>query len=152
MEHQTAMIISQNQEVGVAGKIDPVFLNKLDLHTECDAFFFELDADYLISAPSVTKRYKPISKYQDSYFDLSLAVPLELEAQKIKDTLNKSNSFITKIDLLDFFEKPEWQSFRSITFRVWVNSSEKTLDKDEIETIRTQTISSIEVFGAKLRF
>lgn len=152
MEHQTATIFSHNRVVGAAGKMDPFFLNKLDLHTECDAFFFELDADYLISAPKVAKRYKPISKYQDTYFDLSLTVPLEQEAQKIKDAIRKSNSYITKVDLLDFFEKPEWQNVRSITFRVWANSPDKTLEKDEIENIRMQAISSIESFGVKLRF
>jgi len=152
MEYQTAKIVSNGKTIGIAGKVDPLILGKLDLHTECDAFFFELDANFLINENPATKRYTSVSKYQETYFDLSLTVPLAVESQKIEHALKKSNSSVIKVELLDFFEKAEWQDVRSITFRIWAGSQEKTLEKDEIENIRTNAISSIESLGVKLRF
>ena len=55
-QYQSAQIYFDKKLIGVAGKVDPVFLSKLDVLPESDAFFFELDADFLLGfVPGIQK-------------------------------------------------------------------------------------------------
>jgi phenylalanyl-tRNA synthetase beta subunit len=154
--YQTATLMyNKNQAIGVAGKADPIMLNKLDIDAPCDAFIFELNGNFLLSQSSPTKIYKPLSKFQENYFDVSLFVPRKLETATIEQCIQNSNPLIKSVDLIDIFEKDssaqDTNDVRALTFRTWIGLAEKTMEKAEIDTIRQHVIAVLEKLGAKVR-
>jgi phenylalanyl-tRNA synthetase beta subunit len=78
-------------------------------------------------------------------------IPLALTVADIEEVLFDSDNLITKVELIDFFDKEDWADQRSVAFRLWVNNPEKTLEKEEIESVRENAFNSAEKLGAKLR-
>ena len=117
--YQTATLMLGKQVVGVAGKVDPVLLTKLDIDAPCDAFVFELDGNYLLTHQQPVIKFKPLSKFKDTFVDLSLMVPMSVHTQMIVNKLSALLIIlITEVDLIDFFEKSKWHDVRAQTFRV----------------------------------
>jgi phenylalanyl-tRNA synthetase beta chain len=150
-EYQTANIMHDGKKIGVMGNADPVFLSKLKIHEQNSAFIFEIDGDWLLNPETKIKRYSAFSRFQETYFDLSILVPMTLTTRFVEDKLGKVNSLIKKIELIDFFEKTEWTDVRSQTFRIWLEHSDKTLEKEDIDNTMQQAIKTVDSFGAKLR-
>lgn len=150
-EYQCARILYDGETIGTAGNVNPVLLSKLKIHDNNSAFVFELDGNWLLSGLSVEKRYKQISKFQETYFDLSVLVPLTHITKNIENKIYEASSLIKKVELIDFFEKSDWTDVRSQTFRIWLEHPEKTLEKEEIDSTMKSTIKIIELLGAKLR-
>jgi len=149
--YQTANIILDHKKIGTIGNADTFFLSKLKIHEGCSAFIFELDGEYLLAAEPKNKRLAAISKFQESYFDLSFMAPFSVKFVDIKETIAAVSTLIKKVELVDFFEKIEWTDVKSLTFRVWVEHFDRTLEKEEIDTVMQQTISNVAALGAKLR-
>jgi len=148
---QTAQILYGEQLLGYAGIMDQSFLSKIDPLPESNAFVFELNGELLRSLTPTQKHYAPISRYQDTYFDVSLMVPLTLTVTNILEHLGRVSQLITKIELLDFFEKKEWSEQRSLTFRLWLSHQDKTLEKHEIDIVWEKVIGVASGLGAQLR-
>jgi phenylalanyl-tRNA synthetase beta chain len=151
MPYQTAEIFYEGEKIGIAGKVESLFLSKLDVLPESDAFFFELDGDFLLSYEAKIKKFVSLSKFQETFFDLSLFVPLTLTTAELEKILLKSDKLISNVQLVDFFEKEDWPDKRSLTFRLTVTPKEKTLEKQEIESIWQNAINDAQKLGAKLR-
>ena len=47
-----------------------------------------------------------------------MLIPLSATVQSLRDALKKIDAKITQVDLVDFFEKPEWKDQKSLTFRI----------------------------------
>ncbi len=127
-QYQSAKIIFDKKDIGILGKVDHAFLSKLDVLPESDAFFFEIDGDFLLNFVPKVKKFKGLSRYQETFFDLSLFVPLNLTTLQLEKKLQDVDKLVTKVKLIDFFEKEEWLDKRSLTFRLWLNNPEKTLE------------------------
>ena len=151
MPYQSAEIFHDNSKIGIAGKVDLAFLNKLGMLPESDCFFFELDRERLTHYHIEQTPYCPISKYQGTTFDLCFTVPLTLTTNTLEKSLLDSDDFIEKIELIDFFEKEDWTDKRSVAFRLWVSNPEKTLTKSEIDKTRENAIQAAKNLDAYLR-
>ena len=150
-KYQSAEIYFEKNKIGIAGKVDSLFLNKLEVLPESDAFCFELDLDFLQTFVPKTIKYKPLSKYQESSFDLSFFVPLAVTTFELEKLLLKVDILVTKVKLIDSFEKSDWDDRKSLTFRLWLNDPEKTMDKEEIEKAWKKSVKLIEKIGGSLR-
>ncbi len=146
--YQTAKLMLNNNNIGVVGKLNPVFLTNLGILPDTEALAFELDADFILSYNSKVSVFKPLSRYQEVSFDLSAFVPLSLQVADIQKSLSGVDKYIQNVSLIDFFEKDEK---RSLAFRLRLINEEKTFDKEEIESIRTKAIKALEKLGANLR-
>ncbi len=151
LSHQTVQLMYGQQVLGFAGTIDRSFLSKFDALPESNAFIFELNGDLLCSLAPLEKHYEHISKFQNTYFDVSLMVPLTLTVAELQERFAQASFLIKKIELVDFFEKKEWIDQRSLTFRAWVSSPEKTLEKDEIDAVWATVVGIATELGAILR-
>ncbi len=157
--NQTAVVRYDNKVVGVAGNADSGILNKLDTNVPCDAFVFELDGDFLMTAPLPLPHYHGISKFQETYVDISLFVPLKLEAATLEKTIIQTSPLIKNVYLVDFFEKEGVQQLiegvnqdvRALTFRIWLGRDEKTLEKAEIDEVWQRVSAAVSSYGVKVR-
>lgn len=148
---QVAEVLYQCEPVGFVGKVDPVFMEKLDILHGADAFIFEIDLDFVLNVECHIKRMKKISKYQESSFDLSLLVPLSITVNQLKQEFLLVSDLIYKVELIDFFEKDEWQKDRSLTFRLWMQHQDRTLEKEDIDKAWQYAVDRAKNLGAVLR-
>lgn len=149
--YQSVELMYDGRCIGRVGKMNPAFMHKLDVLPESDAFVFELDGDFLLHEPVEVKRYASMSRFQETFIDLSLMVPLTLETQLIQAQLHHASPLVNSVQLIDFFEKEEWGSVRSLTFRLWLSDQEKTLEKEHIDAVWQAATGIVEQIGAKIR-
>ncbi len=148
--YQTASIHHQGLPIGHLGKIDNILLNQLGL-PNAHGYIFEVNLEHLLSTPYKKLTMQPLSKFQDTYFDISLLVPLRVTTASLHTLFEQTDAIVTKTELVDFFEREEWDDVRSLTFRFWLNHKERTLEKDEIENVRASIITVAQAHGATLR-
>lgn len=151
MPYQSAEIFVGDKKLGIAGKVDGAFLARLGALPESEAFFFEISMSALLSHKKDSVVYKPISKFQEITFDLCFMIPLTVTVSELKKILFEGNKLIERVELIDFFDKADWVDKRSVAFRLWVVDSEKTLEKEEIDSIRNSSIKVAKSVGAELR-
>lgn len=146
--YQTALLMYGSVRLGVAGIAHPYFLHKI---LPGQAFIFELNADILIDAPRPVIHAQPLAKYQDTWADVSVLVPLAVTAQMLIKALSEAHEYIFQVHLIDFFEKPEWKDQRSLTLRYYARSAHKTLDQADIKDIYDRVLAVLTSLGAVVR-
>lgn len=146
--YQTAQIFYKGVPVGVAGKASTSILSKLGVDTACDAFIFQLDGEFLLTTKIDTPAHHHLIKYQETFFDLSMFIPLHLQTADLELALATAGPFIKRVELIDFFEK---EGERSLAFRVWLVSEEKTLEKADIDGVMAEAIQIAQAKGATIR-
>lgn len=147
-EYQTAYLKHGEKVIGKAGKAHQLFINKV---IEGDAFIFELDADYLVSYKQSVHTYKPIPKYPEVWLDISMLVPVTIAVDNVIEVISHADSRIRRVELIDFFEKEEWAGKRSLTFRYYAVDADKTMDKEEIDSIMRKVNGAVQSLGVTIR-
>jgi phenylalanyl-tRNA synthetase beta chain len=149
--YQTAQLFYDKQLIGTAGLADPMLLHKLGVDVACDAFVFELDGEFLINQASPLPHYKPLSKFQETYIDVSLMAPRTVLTATLQEQLAAVDPLVQSVEVVDFFEKDDWIDKRSVTLRLWLSSYEKTLEKETIEAVWKKAVAAVEPLGASVR-
>lgn len=150
-KQQAAQVLYNNHVLGYVGKANAVMLAQLDLIQEADAFIFELDLDFLLNFEYSIKRMEKISKFQESSFDISILVPLNVTVDDLQHAFAAVDPLVYKVELIDFFEKEEWNNQRSLTFRFWMQHQERTLEKEDIDSAWKAAVALAQKHGATLR-
>lgn len=148
MPFQSAQLMHGTTIVGYAGMVDPTFVRPL---FEGPTFVFELNGDYLMNYTPARKRFVPLSKYPEVTRDISMLVPIQKTAQSYIDLISGISPIITHVTLVDFFQKAEWHDKRSLTIRVILQDSHKTLTTQEVDTIMEKVIAAVQQEGATIR-
>lgn len=146
--YKTATLMYKNQILGYAGIVNSAFLQTV---LEGYAFIFELSGDILLASTPAQETFKMLNKYQDSWFDISMFAPLEMTVEYITNTIKNIDDRIISVELIDFFEKEEWTDKRSVTVRVIIQDSDKTLVKEEIDLLYDNVIQALQKHGAIIR-
>ncbi len=149
--NKTAHVMVDDASLGFAGMVDTTLLGKLDALPESNAFVFDFDATVLTTHEVPAPHYKPLARYQATTFDVSALIPIRVTASDIKSVLADVDDLITTVELVDFFERDEWEAARSLSFRITLQHSERTLAGDEIEKVRVAVVAAIEKLGGELR-
>lgn len=132
--HQTAVLEIAGVEIGYVGTADATFLSRSAPGYAC---IFEFNSDVLTRYNPPIKRYVPLVKYPAVKRDISILLPLRYTVDQVQHLIERAHTNITHVSLVDFFEKPEWQDQRSLTFHFVVQDRHKTLTKQEIDAICT---------------
>lgn len=148
--HQTATLIHEGIEIGTAGIVSESIVNILS-PAGGSIFIFEVNADYLVTYRKPLQRFNPLSKYQAVQRDVSILIPLSIAADVVIDVIKSSDARITKISLIDFFTKTEWENQKSMTFRVDIEDKEKTLTSQEIDELWSIVLDQLKLQGAVIR-
>jgi len=148
MPFQTARLMHQNVIIGTVGKVHPQWYQKI---ASGDACIFELDAGFLHSYQKVETLLKPLSKYPHIERDMSMLVPRALTVDQLTSIIAMTNKKIIQVSLLDFFEKPEWQDQKSLTFRFVISEPEKTLTYQEADAVWEEVAANIKAVGGTIR-
>ncbi len=146
----------QDQMAAYFGEIHPNILKQVDIKTE-SLVGFEIFMDNL-KLPEKTlndlKTKFSFSDYQKSERDFAFIVNKDVKAQDLIDSiLSVDESLLKDVKVFDVYEGeniPENQ--KSIAISVTIQSSERTLNEDDLEKINNLIIQTVEnKTGAKIR-
>jgi phenylalanyl-tRNA synthetase beta chain len=146
----------KDQIAAYFGEIHPNILKKIDTKTDC-LVGFEIFLDNL-KIPKKTlndqKTKFEVSDYQKSERDFAFIVDKEIKAQDLINAISSiDQKLISNIKVFDVYEGeniPENQ--KSIAISVTIQSSEKTLNDNDLENINSSIIKTVEnKTGAKIR-
>ncbi|MCG3716299.1 phenylalanine--tRNA ligase subunit beta, partial [Aliarcobacter butzleri] len=108
-------------------------------------FVAEIDFEAVKDELLKTSSY---SKFQSSKKDLSIIAPKSLEYKEIKKAINSlNNPNIKQYNLIDIYSDEKLGENESLTIRFVLQSDEKTLEEDDINSIIN---SILEVLKQKL--
>jgi len=141
---RTANIIIRWKKVWIVWEIHPKVANNFWI--EQRIWFFEIDINLLENALYWKIKAKDISSFQENNFDLNFVVQKETKAKDIKQAIeNTDKNIINKVELIDIYEDEEklaWK--RSFTFKIFIQSLEKTLDDKDKWVLIEEIIKKVE--------
>jgi phenylalanyl-tRNA synthetase beta chain len=128
--------------------VEPFFLKDI---TDGHAFAFELDGDFLLSFQHADVRFVPLPKYPDVHRDISMMVPLKVTVAQLQESIADADDHIKQVVLQDFFTKEEWKDKKSLTFRLVLRDTEKTMTKEEADAVCAKVAHVLNRAGAEIR-
>ena len=153
-----AIYLNKNEDKVVAyfGEIHPNIINKIDIKSE-SLIIFELFLDNIKEPKKKLKDQKSqyqYSDYQKSERDFAFVINKDFKVQNLVDIISEiDKNLIKSIKVFDVYEGekiPEGK--KSIALNVTIQSSEKTLNDQDLERINQLIISTVEKkSGAKIR-
>lgn len=148
---RTATIIARGKEIGYVGEVHPRIANSFDQNGRIG--FFEIHADMLKNEIYAKVKAHDVSEFQMNHFDINFVVDKDTAGRDIKVTIEKTDpTLIQKVELFDIFESEEkLPGKRSLSFKVSIQSLEKTLDDKVKNDLISQIVSRVEKKGGTLR-
>ncbi len=144
------------EPVAYFGEIHPNIIRRLDIKTEA-LVNFEIFVDHLKENKIKIKDRKSnfeYSDYQKSERDFAFVVDKKINAQDLIQLITSvDKNLIKSVKVFDVYEGENIpKDKKSIALNVTIQSSEKTLNDNDLEKINNQIISTVEnKTGAKIR-
>ena len=138
------------------GEIHPNVVKKLDIKTEA-LVSFEIYLDNLKNNKIKLKDQKSnfeYSDYQKSERDFAFIVDKNFKAQDLIEIISSvDKKLIRSVKIFDIYEGENIpDNKKSIALNVTIQSSDKTLNENDLEKINNLIISTVEIkSGAKIR-
>lgn len=113
----------------------------------------EINLDILNSIQESELRYKPISKYPETYLDFSILTSTKMPYSNIETIINKfTNELLKKINYIDTYSGENVpEDMKSTTVRMIVSHDERTLQIEEINNLKELFIQYLMDNDLKLR-
>ncbi len=147
-QNEVAELYVHGKNLGFAGMMATSWMHKI---VTGSAFIFELNGSLLEEQEIKELKFNQWSKFPEVAYDISLKIPAKLTFEKIQTIILKSHPLISKVSLIDFFEKEEWPDERAMTLRYTMSNPEKTMTKAELDEIMKQVEQTVVHHGAQIR-
>jgi phenylalanyl-tRNA synthetase beta chain len=146
--YQTAYVKCNDRVVATVGIVDVGFVHHL---MPGSMALFVIDGTFLDACKHLVSHFSLISKYPAVERDISMMIPQTVTVEQLSRCIASSNNLIIDVQLIDFFEKPEWKGQRSVAFRFVMQDRTKTLTHQEIDQISLQVNDAVKALGAEIR-
>lgn len=152
---RSAGVYLDGKRIGLIGELHPRLQQAYDLPL-CPVVF-EIDVEPLLSVP--VPEHKPVSKFQKSLRDISLAVPASVTSKQIFDAVRAARrtdvrlACLTDFRLFDVYHpENQFSADKSMAFRLVLESfGEEAVTEAQIEGATEAVIAGLEPLGIKLR-
>ena len=147
---------NENNPVAYFGEVHPNILKKIDIKTE-SLIFMEIYLDNIKETRKKLKDQKTqyqYSDYQKSERDFAFVIDKNFKVQDLVKIISEiDTNLIRSIKVFDVYEGANIpENKKSIALNVTIQSSEKTLNDDDLEKINQLIISTVQSkSGAKIR-
>ena len=144
---RAADLLWKGQTVGRLFELHPSFLET------GRAAVLDLDLRAIERLATGETKYAPIRRYPSSAFDLSVVAGLREHAGQLQSAIASfAGPLLESIEFVRQYSGPPLEEGRkSVTFRLTVGSSERTLSSDEVTAVREQIIEGMRGRGYELR-
>jgi len=131
---RAATIMLDQQAIGCFGQLHPDIAEQLDVAQ--DVFIFELQVEPLLSAAKFRPAFQSIPRYPASYRDLAVVIDENIEAEKLIDTIQKSNKLVVAVDIFDIYKGSQIPADKkSIALKITFQDMNKTLTDKKVNAI-----------------
>jgi len=147
---------NENNPVAYFGEIHPNILKKIDIKTEA-LVCIEIYLDNIKETTKKLKDQKPLyqySDYQKSERDFAFVINKNFKVQELVNIISEiDKNLIRSVKVFDVYEGEKIPNDKkSIALNVTIQSSEKTLNDEDLEKVNNLIISTVETkSGAKIR-
>jgi phenylalanyl-tRNA synthetase beta chain len=135
----TAHTWEHPQRAAVVGNVGRLFEFHPKLVEGGRAAVLDLNLNLLNQPQEVS--YKPLRRFPESAFDLSFIVPQRTLIADVQAAIPKLPEILS-IEFLREFALPDAQ--RSLTYRITLGASDRTLTSEEVAAIREQILSTVQ--------
>ena len=144
---RAAEIVWRNENIGRLFELHP------SLGVEGRAAILDLDLALLERLDRRAVRYQPLCRFPTSAFDLSVVAALRDPAGNIERLLTAAaGSDLVEIEFVrQYIGAPLPEDRKSVSYRLTVGASDRTLSSDEVTAIRTRVIEACRQSGYDLR-
>jgi phenylalanyl-tRNA synthetase beta chain len=149
---RTAMVEGAGGALGFVGEVDPDVVAAHGLDDRVG--WIELELEPLLTGPTRPEEMRPVSRYPSSDIDLAFAVPEDVPAGDVEETLRTSGGDLLEwVRLFDVYRGAGLSDgTRSLAFRLRYQAPDRTLTDAEVAGLRQQAIDAVESqHGATLR-
>jgi len=149
---KTARVMLGKDRAGQIGEIDPRVLKNFEI--EVPVFAFELDLELMLQYARKPKPAETPSRFPASYRDISFLVAEAVTHQEVVALIRGIRSeLVSGIELFDIYRGDKLPAGKkSMTYRLWYQSSERTLTDDEVNALHAKVAMRLkEKLGAEIR-
>lgn len=130
-------ITSNGKILGFLGELKDEVLKSYEI--EQRVYVCEIDLDGIFERASLDFKVRPISKYPYATRDFSFYVDDQIPVGTLIDRIKSISPLVSSVQLFDVYRKEK----RSVTFRVFFQSNERTLTQEEINSLQERIISEL---------
>ncbi|HFS82412.1 MAG TPA: phenylalanine--tRNA ligase subunit beta [Epsilonproteobacteria bacterium] len=137
--YQSADIYCRGVKCGYVSKLHPVVQEDYGIY---DTFIAELEMEALYPKHI---NAEVISKFQGVYKDLSVVIDKETPYHQVKEAIASLElDTLKKWYPVDIYEDETLGAQKSLTIRFFIQSMDKTLQEDDIESVMSQVMEKLE--------
>lgn len=142
---------SAGQEVAVIYEVHPQALKNFGIETGVAAF--EINFSQLVAVGQTERAYRPLPRFPGIEIDISVLVQKHTPVREALELIRKTDQqLITNVSLIDIFEdKNLGADKKSFTFRVLLQSPDRTLTDEEMKQVQQRIFSALQNSGFAVR-
>ena len=136
--------------IGVIAEVMPSVLSNV----KGRVILFEIDLELLLEADSKTYLFKPIAKFPDSMFEISIVMPKTVCFAEIKNALSDAvgEQLLKTIEVVSVYEgNPLADNEKSVSVKLVFGAKDKTLSSVEVKGIQDKVVDTVSCLGYSLR-
>ena len=140
---RAAMISLSGRKLGVLAEVRADFIKDVLARLAVA----ELDFEQLISIAPIRQSFRAISKYPDSYFEVSVVMAESEHFSGLERILRNSldDSLLKSIEVVSVYQgKPLKEDEKSISVRLSFGREDSTISSDELLALRNAVIGAVE--------
>lgn len=134
----SAVVIANDQSIGVVGEIHPLVAQRLDLGTEQSPVFFEIDLEYLYEATTKEPQYDTrLWRFPGTKRDLAFVCDQERTVDEFHDSFSgfPQRQFLQRFQLFDIYTGDHvGPGKQSLAFTCEFRSPDRTLTDKDVDT------------------
>ena len=138
------LVAADGEMLGIFGQLHP--LTAQNYGFTAPVYAAELDFDAIFEHIDVVIEYKPLPKFPASTRDFSFVCDEELEVGKLSALIARAGGkLVENVELFDIYRGAQLgEGKKSVSFRVTLRASDRTLTVEEADKVSSKILSSLE--------
>ena len=138
------LVAADGEMLGIFGQLHPLTAQNYGFNTP--VYAAELDFDAIFEHIDGVIEYKPLPKFPASTRDFSFVCDEELEVGKLSALIARAGGkLVENVELFDIYRGAQLgEGKKSVSFRVTLRASDRTLTVEEADKVSSKILSSLE--------
>lgn len=149
--YQSAVLMMDNQVLGIFGKLHPAYLKTLKLN---DVYYCEMILDHLAESNPAKVKAPVVSKYPSVSRDISLMLKENVRVGDLIAAIKKiGGHLVKKAEVFDVYQGEHIDAgYKSVSLNIVYEDKEKTLKTEDVNDVHDRVVADlISRFEAKQR-
>ncbi|MBR4470993.1 MAG: phenylalanine--tRNA ligase subunit beta [Erysipelotrichaceae bacterium] len=149
--YQSAVLMMDNQVLGIFGKLHPAYLKTLKLN---DVYYCEMILDHLAESNPAKVKAPVVSKYPSVSRDISLMLKEDIRVGDLIAAIKKiGGHLVKKAEVFDVYQGEHIDAgYKSVSLNIVYEDKEKTLKTEDVNDVHDRVVADlISRFEAKQR-